>query len=142
MPELRIQMSKPSDHKRKLCEPEVDQMSKKSTQTVAVGDVARSAIAVGPGAQASNYSSDSEQLAEAKMLIANLITLIESANLGITQKDALQARALAVRNELDKKKPNLKTASRTMKWIATSLGPAESLTTIATQLLDIFRRLC
>jgi len=114
------------------------------TTRVSTGDISRSAVAVGKGAHASNTgdsNNSGRELGEAKAELTRLVQLLEERELGIDQKDDVKDDVLAVRSELDKKKPNLRLIRPALKGIVASLGPAQALATLAAQVLTIVRRL-
>jgi hypothetical protein len=75
-------------------------------------------------------------------MINQLAELLEDENLQIAQRDDIRAEVLAVRGELDKKKPNFRLLRSALRGVVASLGPAEALATIAAHVADIVQRLC
>jgi predicted RNA-binding protein with PIN domain len=108
---------------------------------LSTGDITQSAVAVGTGARAVSDVSNSRELSEAKARLAKLTELLEEQELHIEQRNEIRDEVLAIRSELDKKKPNFSLIRSTLKGIVVSLGPAQALATLAAQVLTIVRRL-
>jgi hypothetical protein len=105
----------------------------------AEGPVSGSAIAIGDGSSARLTTRSDLPPAVLKHLTELVDNLID--RLGDSADDEVRADAAAVRAELEKKKINLGLLRPALKGIAASLGAAQSLSDLVTNILSLVSRL-
>ncbi len=110
---------------------------------VNVGDMKNSAVAVGPGALAAARSQGFARLAPDVLHDLEMLTeLLAEHRSELEDEEEVLESVVAVRNELEKDKPNFQLAGAILRGISRSVSSIDVLADAVTKILNLIGHFC